>query len=167
MGHSVSLKSESLESSPFITITGWKNLLLYYGNFAILGERAKEFTWHTSCSNRVTDRTLQSQNFLNELKRECPGCTTAHRQEWGLFLLECLLHNVASMRRKEYWRCSQRLSVEAAKEMALEHPSMRTLIGATDDTILQVAEQVYQGEWTLAPISPIDSMTVWGSYSRN
>ena len=37
--------------------------------------------------------------------------------------------------------------------MAPEHPSMRTLIGATDETILQVAEQVYWEEWTLAPNS--------------
>ena len=39
----------------------------------------------------------------------------------------------------------------AVEEMAPEHPSMRTLIGTTNDTILQVTEQVYQGEWTLAP----------------
>ena len=35
--------------------------------------------------------------------------------------------------------------------MAPEHSSMWTLIGATDEVILQVAEQVYWGEWTLAP----------------
>ena len=28
---------------------------------------------------------------------------------------------------------------------------MRALPGAMDDAIFQVAEQVYQGEWTLAP----------------
>ena len=35
--------------------------------------------------------------------------------------------------------------------MAPEHPFMRALLGATDDAINQVAKQVYQGEWTLAP----------------
>ena len=34
--------------------------------------------------------------------------------------------------------------------MAPEHPSMWILIGSTDKAILQVAEQVYCGEWTLA-----------------
>ena len=35
--------------------------------------------------------------------------------------------------------------------MTSEHLSMWTLIGATDEVIPQVAEQVYQGEWALAP----------------
>ena len=46
---------------------------------------------------------------------------------------------------------SQRSQAEETKEVAPEHPSVRTLIGTTDDAIIQVAEQVYQGEWTLAP----------------
>ena len=123
---------------------------LYYGNFTILGEQAKEFVQCTGCSNWVAGRTLWGQMFLNELKREQPGWTTVHKQEWRLFLLEHLLHNVASMKKKEHQRCSQRLQVEAAEEMAPEHPSMWTLIVATDEAILQVAEQVYWGEWTLA-----------------
>ena len=32
-----------------------------------------------------------------------------------------------------------------------KHPSVRTLIGAADEAILQVAEQVYQGEWIFSP----------------
>ena len=75
-------------------------IILYYGNFAILGERARDFAWHTSCSNGVADRTLRSQIFLNELRREHLGWTTSHRQEWGLFLLEHLLHYVASVKKK-------------------------------------------------------------------
>ena len=86
---------------------------LYYGNFSILGERAKEFAWHTSCSNQFADRTLWSQIFLDKLKREHLGWTTTHRQEWGLFLLEHLLHNVDSMRKKECQRHFQRLQAEA------------------------------------------------------
>ena len=35
--------------------------------------------------------------------------------------------------------------------MAPEHPSVMALIGATDDVIIQVSKQGYQGEWNLAP----------------
>ena len=75
---------------------------LYYGIFAILGEGAKEFAQHTGCSNQVAEKTLWGQIFLNKLKMEHQGWTTTHKQEWGLFLLEHLLHNVASMRKKEH-----------------------------------------------------------------
>ena len=112
---------------------------------AQLLEGAKEFAQHTSCSNWVGDRTLWGQIFLDELKREHLGWTTAHKQEWGLFLLEHLLYNVASMKKKECWRHSQRLQAETAKETAPEHSSMQSLIGATDEAILQVAEHVFQG----------------------
>ena len=77
-------------------------ITLYYGNFAILGERVRDFTWHTGCSNCDADRTLRSQIFFDELKREHLGWTTDHRQEWGLFLLNCLLHNADSMKKKEH-----------------------------------------------------------------
>ena len=45
---------------------------LHYGNFSILGEQAREFAQRTNCSNQ------------------------------GLFLLEHMLHNVATMQRKEH-----------------------------------------------------------------
>ena len=35
--------------------------------------------------------------------------------------------------------------------MALEHPSLRTLLGSTDQEILDVAEQVYKGLYEVAP----------------
>ena len=120
-------------------------ITLYYGNFTILGERVKDFVQHTGCSNCIADRTPWSQIFLDELKREHPGWITTNRQEWRLFLLEHLLHNVTSMREKEHQRCSQRQQAEEAKEAAPENPSVRTLIGAIDDAIFQVAEHVYQG----------------------
>ena len=126
-------------------------IILYYGNFAILRERVRDFTWHTICSNHIADRTLRNQIFLNKLRREHPGWTTSHRQEWGLFLLQHLLHYAASMKKKECWGCSQRSQDEETEEVAPEHPSMRALLDATDDDIIQVVEQVYQGEWTLAP----------------
>ena len=46
---------------------------------------------------------------------------------------------------------SERQQAEEDEEAAPEHLSMRILIGAPDDAILQVAEQVYQGKWTLTP----------------
>ena len=74
---------------------------------------------------------------------------TTHRQGWGLFIgasaPQCSLH------KKE--RASKVLPkiTEEAEETAPEHPSVRTLISATDEAILQVAKQVYWGEWSLAP----------------
>ena len=74
---------------------------LQYGSFTTLGEQTWEFIQRTGCSNRVAKQTLQGQLYLNKLRRQHPGWNTAQCQEWGLFLLEYLLHNAASMRRKE------------------------------------------------------------------
>ena len=63
-------------------------ITLHHGNFAILGRWVKEFTQRTGCLNQVTDWALQSQLFLDEMKKEYPGWNTTHRQEWSLFLLE-------------------------------------------------------------------------------
>ena len=38
-----------------------------------------------------------------------------------------------------------------AKEIALEHLSLRTLLGSTDQEILDVTEQVYRGQYQVAP----------------
>ena len=38
-----------------------------------------------------------------------------------------------------------------AEEMAPDHPSIGTLLGSTDQEILDVAEQVYWGEYMLVP----------------
>ena len=46
---------------------------------------------------------------------------------------------------------SQRPQTEGTKEAAPEHPSVKALLGATNGPIIQMAEQVYWGEWTLAP----------------
>ena len=121
-------------------------ITLYYRNFAILGDRVRDFAQQTGCSNHIVGRPLRSQIFLNELKREHWSWATVHRQEWGLFLLEYLLHNANSMRKKEHQKYSRRPQAEETEEVAPEHPSVRALLGA----IIQVAEQVYQGEWTLA-----------------
>ena len=99
---------------------------LWYGNIAILWEQVKQFTLGTGCSNRVADWTLRGQLFLNKLRQEHPGWSTAHKQEWGLFLLAHLLHIAASMRRKEHQMYSWALQAEMAKVMTPEHPSMQT-----------------------------------------
>ena len=118
-------------------------IILYHSNFAILRERVRDFAQHTSCSNHVADRTLRSQILLDKLRREHLGWTTTHKQEWGLFLLENMLQNAASMKKEVCERCSHRSQSEKSKEEAPEHPLVRTFIGTTDEAIIQVAEQVY------------------------
>ena len=117
---------------------------LQYGSFRILGERTKKFAQRTGCSKRVANQTLWGQLYLSELRREHLGWNTAQCQEWGLFLLEHLFHNIAIMRWKEHERLSQRCSQAKQSEMAEvtapEHPSVRTLLGSYDTTILKVAK---------------------------
>ena len=55
------------------------------------------------------------------------------------------------MKKNVCQRCSQSSQDEETEEADPEHPSMKALLDATDDTIIQVAKHVYQGEWTLAP----------------
>ena len=50
----------------------------------------------------IANQTLRGQLYLSELRREHPGWNITQCQEWDLFLLEHLLHNIASMGRKEY-----------------------------------------------------------------
>ena len=95
---------------------------LQYGIFPILGEQVREYTQRTGYSNRVADQTIWGQLYLSELRREHPTWNTTQCQEWGLFLLECLLHNAASMKRKECQSHPQALQAEMAKVMAPEHP---------------------------------------------
>ena len=72
----------------------------------------------------------------------------------GVSAPQCGLHE-----EEEHQRHSQRSQAEEAEEAAPEHPSMRTLIGTTDDAIIQVAEQVYQGSGPWTPVcSPFSSM---------
>ena len=129
---------------------------LQYGSFMILGERAKEFTERTGCWKRVANWTLQAKLFLSELRREHPGGNTAQCQEWGLFLLECLLHNAAAMRWKEHkrlsWKHSQAKWPEMSKVTAPEHPSIRTPLGSNNVTILKVTKQVYWGSMCWSPV---------------
>ena len=121
----------------------------------ILAIRPKEYAWRTGCSNQVADQAPQFQLFLDEMKKECLGWNTAHKEEWNLFLLEWKFHNAATMWCKEHQRCSHRLPLEPS-EAALEHPSVQTLVGSRDTDLLQVAEQIYKGEYMVVP-----SMFTW------
>ena len=72
-------------------------ITLHHGNFAILGRWVKEFAQKMGCLNQVADWALQSQLFLDEMKKECTGWNTASRQDWSLILLEQIFHNAAPM----------------------------------------------------------------------
>ena len=89
-------------------------ITLYYGNFVILGDRVRDFTWQTDCSNHIADRNCEESDLPWWVEEG------TYWQEWGLFLLEHLLHYADSMWKKEHWRCSRR---PQAEEAAPEHPS--------------------------------------------
>ena len=93
---------------------------------------------------------LLTSVVLRRTKTNHLGWGTTQKQEWGLFLLQHLLHNVGTMQRKEHQRCSCGPQFDMA-DAAPEHPSMWTLLGSPDAAILKIAENVYRGEWTLAP----------------
>ena len=61
-----------------------------------------------------------------------------------------MFHDAATMWHKENQRYSHRLPLEPS-EAALEHPSMLTLVESRDTNLLQVAEQIYKGEYVAAP----------------
>ena len=84
------------------------------------------------------------------MRKEHPGWNTACKQEWNLFLLEQMFHNAATMQHKEHQRCWLGLSLELT-EAAPEHPSMWTLVGSKDSDLLQIAEQIYKGEYMVVP----------------
>ena len=92
---------------------------------------------------------------FNELRREHLGWNTTQHQEWGLFLLEHLLHNAAPMRGKEHQRCFWALQAEMAQAQVPNQPPIMTLLGSTNADILKVAEKVYWGEYvTVSSVLP-------------
>ena len=125
-------------------------ITLHHGNFAILGKWVKEYAQRGGCSNWVADWALWSQLFQDEMKKEHPGQNTTHRQEWNLFLLEWMFQNATTMQCKEHQRCSCGLSLEPP-ETATEHPSVQTLVGSRDSDLLWVREQIYKGDYVVAP----------------
>ena len=74
---------------------------LQYGSFATLSEWLKEDDQRTGHLKRVAEWALWGQLYFDEIRREHPTWKTTHHQEWGLFLIEHLLHNMAAMQKKE------------------------------------------------------------------
>ena len=116
---------------------------LHYGNFTILGKRAKKYTQRMGCSNRVADQALQCQLLLAKIRKE-------HKQEWSMFFLEWMFHNAVTMQCTECIGCSRGLLLEV-EETAPGHPSVQALVGSQDSDILRVIEQIYRGEYSVTP----------------
>ena len=72
-----------------------------YGSFTALSKLAKEDAQQMGCLKRVMERALWGQLYLDKLRMTCLGWSTACHQEWGLFLLEHLPHNVVAMQKRE------------------------------------------------------------------
>ena len=119
-------------------------VILQYGSFAALGKRASMMLSEPSLK-RVTEQALWGQLYLDELRRDHLGWSTAHHQEWGLFLLDHLLHNTAAIWQKERERttqsCPQAQPIEMAEVTAPTCPSVRILLVSTDREILDLPEK--------------------------
>ena len=81
---------------------------------------------------------------------EHPGQNPNHKQKWSLFFLEQMFHNAAGMQCREHQRCSRGPPLEVNKT-ALEHPSVLALVGSQDSDVPWVTEQIYRGEYLVAP----------------
>ena len=93
-------------------------VILQYDSFVTLGERVEYDAQQTGCSYSVTDWALHGQLYLDELRRDHLSCSTSHCQEWGLFLLEHLLHNAANMQ----WKDRERTTKNAPKLSQVSQP---------------------------------------------
>ena len=61
-----------------------------------------------------------------------------------------MFHNATAMWHKELQRHDCGIPAELS-ETTLEHPSVQTLVGSKDADLLQVAEQIYKGEYRVVP----------------
>ena len=61
-----------------------------------------------------------------------------------------MFHNSTTRRCKKLQRCPCGIPLEPS-ETALEHPSVWTLVGSEDSDLLQIAKQIYKGEYIVAP----------------
>ena len=142
---------------------------LHYWSFAALSEWAKVLAQGTGCSKWPTEHAQSWQLFLNEQSKDHPDMNVAHCQEWGLFLLECLLHNVVTMRKREIqWqlhRCPHSNQSVTAKETAPVHLSVRSLRGSANEKIPNLAEDVYCRQYQVVPsfLSPNARTSWWGT----
>ena len=145
-----------------------KLVILNYGNFSILGRQVRQYAQRTGCSNGVVDQILWGQLFLDKLFREHSHWTTTQKQEWGLFQLECLLHNVATMHKREHQRYSQGPKSEMTK-LAPEHPPVWTLLAPLMQKFWRWQNRFTRENSQLPPVySPkCNRVCVWGSCASN
>ena len=80
-------------------------------------------------------------NHLSSGVRTLP--ITASASQYGNYVEEGL--------GKTYEKITHAQQIKMAEVMAIAHLFIRTLLGSTDQEILDIAEQVYWGEYTLAP----------------
>ena len=132
-----------------------KLVTLYYGSFAAPSKWTKILAQRTGCSKWVTECPLRWQLFLDNQSKNHPDWSVAHPQEWGLFLLECQIHNAVTMRKSELQQCLQRCLYShqsvTSKETAPVHQSVRSLLGSANEEILKLAEDVYCGWYQVVP----------------
>ena len=123
---------------------------LHYGSFAALSERAKVLAQRTRCSKWVTKHALRWQLFLDEQSKDHPDWSVTHCKERGLFLPECLFHNMAVMKIREMqwhlqrWPYSHQ-SMTAEKTFPV-YLSVKNLLGSANEEILKLGKDVYC-EW--------------------
>ena len=89
--------------------------ILYHGNLSILGGSVREYAQRTGCSKTGCQPDSLEPVILRQITQGASGLDYSLETEWGLFLLEHMLYNVAAMWRKENQRCSWRLELEMAK----------------------------------------------------
>ena len=124
---------------------------------------------------RVIERTLRWQLFLDELQKEFPRWKVIWHLEWRLFLLEWLFHKVATMRKREMQqylqRCLHSHQSMTAEETAPVNPFVRSLLGSTNDEVLEVAEEVTMDDMCCAKCTPlpvpgsVHDKTSWGAWA--
>ena len=115
----------------------------------------------TSYSNRSTKHSLRFQLILDEMRKTNSNLSVTHRQKWGLFLLEHLFHAAAFLWQKErQWQTNLHTHfhhLEKAKKTAPNHPSVRSLLGSSEEMILKIIEGVYQGVMSSVPVNSLIS----------
>ena len=135
LAHSIRLELELLRH--WLFVTEWRSWLLCIMENLIMGK---------------TGEGVFPKDWLHKLNGR-PGSLVpviSCRQDWSLFLLEWMFHNAAAMWHKKHQRHTWGLPLEPT-ETAPEHPSVWTLIGSQDSNLLWVMDQIYKGEYALAP----------------
>ena len=118
--------------------------------------------WVWESSKWVAKWALWGQFYLDELKREHLARKNCLPSRVEALPMKVSAHNVAAVQRREWKqhmrRCPHSQETATAEEIAPEHPSIRTLLGFTDQEILGMAEGL-QGALQGSPKCPTPSAT--------